>query len=60
MANISADTVQQSLAAFDESNQMYAIPAETVSQDQPFQKENLPGPGVLCHLASSMGFTLDD
>lgn len=24
---------------------MYAIPAETASQGQPFQKENLPGPG---------------
>ena len=24
---------------------MYAIPADTASQGQPFQKENLPGPG---------------
>jgi phospholipase A-2-activating protein len=24
---------------------MYAIPAETVSQNMPFEKENLPGPG---------------
>jgi hypothetical protein len=24
---------------------MYAIPAETAAQGQPFQKENLPGPG---------------
>ena len=28
---------------------MYAIPAETVSQGQPFQKENLPGPGKCTH-----------
>lgn len=24
---------------------MYAIPAETASQNMPFEKENLPGPG---------------
>lgn len=24
---------------------MYAIPAETATQGEPFQKENLPGPG---------------
>lgn len=26
---------------------MYAIPAETASQNMPFEKENLPGPGKL-------------
>lgn len=37
----------QTLKSFDDSNRMYAIPAETASQGQPFQKENLPGPGKL-------------
>lgn len=32
---------------------MYAIPAETASQSQPFQKENLPGPGKHCQQVSS-------
>ena len=32
---------------FEDSNRMYAIPAETASQGQPFQKENLPGPDAL-------------
>ncbi|KAF2485090.1 WD40-repeat-containing domain protein [Neohortaea acidophila] len=35
------------IAAFDETNRMYAIPAETASQGEPFQKENLPGPEAL-------------
>jgi hypothetical protein len=26
---------------------MYAIPAETASQNMPFKKEDLPGPGEL-------------
>ena len=26
---------------------MYAIPAETASQNMPFKKEDLPGPGKL-------------
>ena len=38
-------TSSQAIIAFDETNRMYAIPAETASQGQPFQKENLPGPG---------------
>ncbi|KXS99498.1 hypothetical protein AC578_3760 [Pseudocercospora eumusae] len=37
----------ETLRAFEESNRMYAIPAETASQGQPFNKENLPGPGAL-------------
>lgn len=37
----------ESVAAFEESNRMYAIPAETASQGEPFQKENLPGPEAL-------------
>lgn len=32
---------------FEESNRMYAIPAETATQGQPFEKENLPGPEAL-------------
>ena len=37
---------------------MYAIPAETASQNMPFEKENLPGPGessyhFLCHNKSN-------
>lgn len=40
-----ADMFPQTVASFEESNRMYAIPAETASQGQPFQKENLPGPG---------------
>jgi len=35
------------IQAFEESNQMYAIPAETAAQGQPFEKENLPGPEAL-------------
>ncbi|KAK0294710.1 WD repeat protein Lub1 [Friedmanniomyces endolithicus] len=38
-----AETIQ----SFDETNRMYAIPAETASQGQPFQKENLPEPDAL-------------
>ncbi|CAK4034959.1 related to phospholipase a-2-activating [Lecanosticta acicola] len=38
-----AETIQN----FEESNRMYAIPAETASQGEPFQKENLPGPDAL-------------
>ncbi|EME84697.1 uncharacterized protein MYCFIDRAFT_33335 [Pseudocercospora fijiensis CIRAD86] len=37
----------ETLSSFQESNRMYAIPAETASQGQPFNKENLPGPGAL-------------
>lgn len=37
----------ETLRSFDEANRQYAIPAETASQDQPFQKENLPGPEAL-------------
>ncbi|KAK3719923.1 WD repeat protein Lub1 [Vermiconidia calcicola] len=37
----------ESIAEFEERNRMYAIPAETASQGQPFQKENLPGPDAL-------------
>ena len=37
----------ETIAAFDELNRMYAIPAETATQGQPFQKENLPGPEAL-------------
>ncbi|KAK5123683.1 hypothetical protein LTR85_002319 [Meristemomyces frigidus] len=40
-----ADT--ETVRSFEESNKMYAIPAETASQGQPFQKENLPGPEAL-------------
>jgi phospholipase A-2-activating protein len=35
----------QTLNSFEESIRMYAIPAETASQNMPFEKENLPGPG---------------
>ncbi len=41
LANVHAQTI----ASFEESNRMYAIPAETAVQGEPFQKENLPGPG---------------
>ncbi|KAF2768377.1 PFU-domain-containing protein [Teratosphaeria nubilosa] len=37
----------ETLKAFDEQNRMYAIPVETATQGQPFQKENLPGPDAL-------------
>ncbi|KAK4561421.1 WD repeat protein Lub1 [Recurvomyces mirabilis] len=37
----------ETIRNFTESNRMYAIPAETASQGQPFQKENLPGPEAL-------------
>ncbi|KAK3117887.1 WD repeat protein Lub1 [Teratosphaeriaceae sp. CCFEE 6253] len=37
----------ETIRSFDETNRMYAIPAETASQGQPFQKENLPGPEAL-------------
>ncbi|KAK5135599.1 hypothetical protein LTR08_005079 [Meristemomyces frigidus] len=37
----------ETLHSFEERNKMYAIPAETASQGQPFQKENLPGPEAL-------------
>ncbi|GIZ45716.1 hypothetical protein CKM354_000887100 [Cercospora kikuchii] len=37
----------ETIAKFDETNRMYAIPAETAAQGQPFQKENLPGPEAL-------------
>ena len=37
----------ETLKNFEESNRMYAIPAETASQGEPFQKENLPGPDAL-------------
>ncbi|KAK4544713.1 hypothetical protein LTR36_003962 [Oleoguttula mirabilis] len=37
----------ETVRSFEESNKMYAIPAETASQGQPFQKENLPGPEAL-------------
>ena len=40
-----ANVYAQTIAAFEESNRMYAIPAETAAQGEPFQKENLPGPG---------------
>lgn len=43
--------LSQTIKAFEESNRMYAIPAETASQGQPFEKENLPGPGT-CYLVS--------
>ena len=56
--NSDANMCLQAVQSFEESNKMYAIPAETASQGQPFQKENLPGPGkfyptyVLCHRLS--------
>lgn len=37
----------ESIKSFEESNRMYAIPAETASQGMPFEKENLPGPDAL-------------
>ena len=37
----------QTIKSFDESIRMYAIPAETASQNMPFKKEDLPGPGKL-------------
>ncbi|KAK5170574.1 WD repeat protein Lub1 [Saxophila tyrrhenica] len=37
----------ETIKSFEESNRMYAIPAETASQGLPFQKENLPGPEAL-------------
>lgn len=37
----------ESVANFEESNRMYAIPEQTASQGMPFQKENLPGPEAL-------------
>ncbi|KAF2163364.1 hypothetical protein M409DRAFT_57644 [Zasmidium cellare ATCC 36951] len=37
----------ETIKSFEESNRMYAIPAETASQGQPFEKENLPGPDAL-------------
>ena len=37
---------EETIKSFEESNRMYAIPAETASQGQPFQTENLPGPGM--------------
>lgn len=40
-----ANVYAQTIASFEESNRMYAIPAETATQGEPFQKENLPGPG---------------
>lgn len=40
-----ANAYAQTIASFEESNRMYAIPAETAAQGEPFQKENLPGPG---------------
>lgn len=48
--------LRQTVQAFEESNKIYAIPAETASQGQPFQKENLPGPGKcrsFTHVSSS-------
>lgn len=36
----------QTIKSFEESIRMYAIPAETASQNMPFQKEDLPGPGT--------------
>lgn len=33
---------------------MYAIPAETATQGQPFEKENLPGPGKLPFVLSTV------
>lgn len=38
---------EEAITAFEESNRMYAIPAETAAQGQPFEKENLPGPDAL-------------
>lgn len=37
----------EAIKSFEESNKMYAIPAETASQNMPFEKENLPGPEAL-------------
>lgn len=37
----------EAIQSFEDSNRMYAIPAETASQGQPFEKENLPGPDAL-------------
>jgi len=40
-----ANDERQTIKSFDESIRMYAIPAETASQNMPFKKEELPGPG---------------
>ena len=40
-----ANSNPQTIKSFDESIRMYAIPAETASQNMPFKKEDLPGPG---------------
>ena len=37
--------LMQVIKSFEESIRMYAIPAETASQNMPFKKEDLPGPG---------------
>lgn len=37
----------EAIKDLEDTNKMYAIPAETASQDMPFQKENLPGPEAL-------------
>ena len=43
LANVHAQTI----GSFEESNRMYAIPAGTATQGEPFEKENLPGPRKL-------------
>jgi len=43
----------QTIKSFEESIRMYAIPAETASQNMPFKKEDLPGPGELSFLLLS-------
>ena len=42
---------------------MYAIPAETATQGEPFQKENLPGPGecaILLEICSQIHCWLEE
>ena len=42
---------------------MYAIPAETATQGEPFQKENLPGPGkcaILLEMCSQIDHWLEE
>lgn len=44
--------ISQTVKSFEESIRMYAIPAETASQNMPFEKENLPGPGKYLKLSA--------
>jgi phospholipase A-2-activating protein len=50
----------ETLKEFDERNRMYAIPAETATQGQPFEKENLPGPGKCIISAACKESRTDD